>query len=186
MANNITIQFGTGLAKNTIFSALRQKLIRRLTNCSTEIDWDERLEVMKQYVKLLVNSGHKFAFIKSVTLQAITRYKYMLMRSRLQPSYERYRPLYRARKFDHIKRKVSKMVEHMTWFRGIETYDRFRNSWKLKLKSRSGLHYKKGEFREKVECPPEEEREIVASMFVLLSVESRLMKYIEEEEGKMV
>ena len=118
MANNLTIQYGTGLAKNTIFSALRQELIRRLTNCSLEVDGEERLHVINQFIQLLINSGHRYAFIKSVTLQAITRYRYMVMRSKLSTDDERYKPLYRARSFDHLRRKISKMVEHMTWYRG--------------------------------------------------------------------
>ena len=77
MSNNITIQHGTGLAKNIIFSALRQELVRRMVNCSLELDWNERLDNIKDIVQLLVNSGHKYAFIKSVTLQAITRYRFM-------------------------------------------------------------------------------------------------------------
>ena len=118
MANNLTIQYGTGLAKNTIFSALRQELIRRLTNCSLEVDGEERLHVINQFIQLLINSGHRYAFIKSVTLQAITRYRYMVMRSKLSTDDEKYKPLYRARSFDHLRRKISKMVEHMTWYRG--------------------------------------------------------------------
>ena len=84
MSNNITIQFGTGLAKNVIFSALRQELIRRMLNCCTELDWDSRLSIVSDFIQLLVNSGHRYAFIKSVTLQAITKYKYMLWRASLK------------------------------------------------------------------------------------------------------
>ena len=83
MSNNITIQFGTGLSKSTIFSALRQELVRRMCNCSLDLEWDERLLIIQEFVQLLVNSGHKYTFIKSVTLQALTRFKYMVSRSRL-------------------------------------------------------------------------------------------------------
>ena len=80
MANNLTIQYGTGLAKNVIFSALRQELIRRMLNCCTDLDWDTRLEIVSEYIQLLVNSGHRYPFIKSVILQAITKYKFMVKR----------------------------------------------------------------------------------------------------------
>ena len=175
MANNLTLQFGTGLAKNTIFSALRQELIRRLTNCSLDIKLGERLEVIRQIIQLLVNSGHRFAFVKSVTLQAITRFKYMDKRSRRDPSDKKYRPLYRARSYDNLKRKVSKMVEHMTWFKGIETYDVFRNGWKQKIRTRNKkIHNEK-------EC----EKEVVAAMFIPPSFDSLLLKNIQEEEERM-
>ena len=38
MSNNILIQKGTALPKNVIFASLRQDLIRRLINCSEDID----------------------------------------------------------------------------------------------------------------------------------------------------
>ena len=44
MSNNTTIQFGTGLPKNTIFSVLRQELIRGMLNFSPELVWEERLK----------------------------------------------------------------------------------------------------------------------------------------------
>ena len=37
MANNVVIQFGTGLPKNVIFSALRQDLVRRMLNCCSDL-----------------------------------------------------------------------------------------------------------------------------------------------------
>ena len=77
MANNLTLQLGTGLSKNTVFSSLRQELIRRMLNCSLDLDWDERLMVIEDYIQVLVNSGHRFSFIKSITLQALTKYKFM-------------------------------------------------------------------------------------------------------------
>ena len=186
MSNNLTIQYGTGLAKNTIFSALRQELIRRMTNCSLELQWDERLAVINDFIQLLVNSGHKYAFIKSLTLQALTRYKYMVMRSNLDVTDERHRPLYRARAFDHMKRKVSKMVEQETWFKGIETYDKHRNGWKKELRSTQFIRDRRGGGKKKMNVNILGERkEVLAAMFVPPSVNSKLMKYIEEAEEKL-
>ena len=184
MSNNITIQQGTGLAKNTIFSALRQELVRRLLNCSLELDHDERLEIIKNFIQLLVNSGHKYAFVKSVTLQGLTRYRYMIKRSRLSPDDSRYRPLYRARSFDHLRREVCKRIEPKVWFKGIEVYDEFKNGWKSSLKPRRGWI---NNFKNK-KAPNNEhsEKEILTAMFVPPSKDSLLIKYIEEEEEKMV
>ena len=104
-----------------------------MLNCSIELNWDTRLEIISDYIQLLVNSGHRYPFIKSVILQAVTKYKFMLKRAKLDENDIKYIPLYtvyRARAYDHLKRKVSKMVEGMTWFRKVEVYDKFHNGWK--------------------------------------------------------
>ena len=133
MANNITIQFGTALPKNTVFSSLRQELVRRMLNCDKKLDWDERLSVIEEFIQLLINSGHSYPFIKAVTLQALTKYKNMLQRDMLDENHKRHMPLYRARTFMNIQRKLSKCVEGMTWFRGLNFTDIYRKEWKKKL-----------------------------------------------------
>jgi len=186
MANNITIQYGTGLAKNTIFSALRQELVRRMLNCCVDLDWDERLSIVGDFIQLLVNSGHRFAFVKSVTLQALTRYKFMIRRSKLDENDKKYRPLYRARCYDYFNRTIAKMVDHMTWYKGVKVYDLFRNEWKFKLASgkRCG---KRGKSRSNKNFQMNEnDKEIAATMFVPASRKSLLLKYMEEEEDKLV
>ena len=194
MANNIAIQFGTGLPKNTIFSALRQELIRRMLNCSEELLWDERLGIVDEFVQLLINSGHKYAFVKSITLQAITKYKYMIERSRLSCDDKKYMPLYRARNFDHVKRKVSKMVEVMTWYKGIENYDRFRNGWKKRMRNMDGkkLERKKDKptrnkkvFHRVEGGRDSEKKDIVCAMFVPPSLNSKLLYEVEEAEREI-
>ena len=47
MSNNTTIHYGTGLPKSTIFSALRQELVCRMLNCSLDLEWNQRLEVIE-------------------------------------------------------------------------------------------------------------------------------------------
>ena len=47
MCNNIVIQFGSGLPKNTIFASLRQDLVRRMLHCSRQLDWNDRLKIVE-------------------------------------------------------------------------------------------------------------------------------------------
>ena len=184
MANNITIQFGTGLAKNIIFSALRQELIRRMLNSSIELDWDERLKIIGDFVQLLINSGHRYSFIKSVTLQAITRYKFMLRRDQLDPENKKYMPLYRPRSFQQLIRKVTKMTECMTWFRGGTSLDKYRNDWKFKLNLKRGRkRLSRGHgCREKRRGNI---KDTVCAMFVPPSNDSILLKNIESAEADL-
>ena len=82
----------------------------------------------------MINSGHRYKFIRSVTLQAITKYKFMVGRSQLPEGDIRFKPLYRARCFDQLRRDIAKKVEGSTWYKGIEVYDKFRNDWKSSIK----------------------------------------------------
>ena len=50
MANNLTIQFGTALPSNTVFSSLRQEVTRRMTNTSSDIAWDTRLKILEKII----------------------------------------------------------------------------------------------------------------------------------------
>ena len=164
MANNITIQHGTGLSKSTVFSALRQEVIRRMLNTSIEIDFDERLRIVEDFIQLMINSGHRYKFIKSVILQAITKYKFMVGRSRLPEDKEKFKPLYRARCFDQLRRDIAKRVEGSTWYKGIEVHDKFRNEWKSDVK----YCRERPIGREK-----ETEKKVICAMFIPPSENSR-------------
>ena len=130
MSNNILIQYGTALPKNTIFASLRQEIVRRMLNTSRTLDWDERLAVVENFIQQLVNSKHTFSFIKALTLQGLTKYKYMVERSLLPKTDPKFMPLYRLRQFREADRKIKKYVDSSTWFRGYELYDIFRSTWK--------------------------------------------------------
>ena len=191
MANNLTIQYGTGLAKSTVFSSLRQELIRRMLNCSVELEWDERLQIVEEYVQLLINSGHKYPFIKAIILQAITRYKYMVRRSKLDHKDPKYRPLYRSRCYDSLRRKLTKMTEVMTWFKGGVDYDIYRNDWKKLIKRRKNRDtlYKRRkknvDDQFKVGNGVYKKKDVICTMFVPASKDSMLFDKIVAAELKL-
>ena len=128
MANNMIIQNGTALPRNTVFSSLHQEMIRRMLNCEQSLDWDEILSIIEEYVQVLVNSGHRYKFIKSVILQGLTRYKFMLSRSKLNEGDIKYMPLYRSRSFQQIVGKMNKCVVGMTWYKDLNRYDPFEKN----------------------------------------------------------
>ena len=187
MANNVTLQRGTGLSKSVIFSSLRQELIRRMLNSSTDLDWDIRLSIVSDFIQLLVNSGHRYSFIKSVILQAITKYKFMVRRSVLDKKDARYRPLYRPRSYDQLKRKICKLVGGKTWFKGNEIYDQYKNEWKSKIAYR---HLRRGVSSnvkgnsQNVEHN-QSNKEILTTLFVPASKNSLLLKSIMEAENSL-
>ena len=136
MANNITIQWGTALPKNTIFASLRQELVRRMLNSSCDLNMGERLQIIEEFIQLLINSKHSFPFIKAITLQGLTKYTTMVARSLLQSDDEKFMPLYRTRSYREQERKLCKYVNVNNWFKGGYEFDKYRKDWKKKVTKR--------------------------------------------------
>ena len=134
MTSNILLEQSTALSKATIFSCLRQDLVRRLLHTRRETEWQSRLNLIEEYTQLLSNSGHKFSFSKSVILQAITKYETMVWRSELNKENKKYLPLYRERQFDHKNRIITKYINPSVWYSGEKVKDPYRNIWKGKIK----------------------------------------------------
>ena len=130
MANNLTIQYGSALSSNTIFSSLRQEITRRMLNTSLDIDLKERLYIIEEYIGDLRTSGHRYPYIKALTLQGITRYLYMLKRSNLQVSDPKYMPIHRPTEYRRVERLLSKYIEQMTWFQNNNLNDPFKTRWR--------------------------------------------------------
>ena len=95
MCNNIVIENGTALPRNIIFGSLRQEIVRRLQNTYSGMGLPVKLQVIEEMIQLMVNSKHKFAFIKSVVLQGLTKFKHMEQRAALPVNNHRYMPMHR-------------------------------------------------------------------------------------------
>ena len=57
--NNIVLQNGSCLPKNTIFSSLRQEVIRRLLHTSKDVPIDFKVSMLEEFIKLMRNSNHQ-------------------------------------------------------------------------------------------------------------------------------
>ena len=97
----------------------------------------------------------------------------MVERSLLPEDDAKFKPLYRARCFDQLRRDIAKRVEGSTWYKGIEVYDKFRNEWKSDVK----YCRERPIGREK-----ETEKEVICAVFIPPSENSLLLKKIEEVE----
>ena len=99
----------------------------------------------------------------------------MLRRSELPVEDKKYMPIYRKKSFDQERRKISKMVESMTWFKCLELTDPYRNGWKAAIRNKQ-----KGP-RMKVA----REKETVCAMFIPPSHGSELQRNILFVKGKL-
>ena len=137
MENNRVLDKSTALSKGTIFSALRQNLVRRLLNTCEEVSMNKRLLIVEKFIQLMVNSGHKFQFIRSIVQQAITKYLYMVRRSKLDSNDDKFQPLYRPPEYRSAERIMQKHVEAHIWFKRLDLGDEHRQSWKYRIKSKT-------------------------------------------------
>ena len=189
MASNILLEASTALSKSTIFSALRQDLIRRLLNTRREIDWTERINVINRYTEMLANSGHKFAFTKSIVLQAVTKYEWMVERSKLDPENKLFLPLYRERIYNQPERKIIKYIAPTMWYTGENIKDPYRHQWKARIKRRHNRNKTKmagilarHRFEKRRNT---REIETTTTIFIPSTEGSLLFKIIEGEEERI-
>ena len=144
--------------------------------------------MIEEFTQLLVNSGHKFTFIKSIILQAVTKYEYMLGRNRLDQSDARYQPLYRARTYDDMNRKILKYINISLLYTREDLGDPFRQKWKRFVKRKSDrrqLNKRKriAERNKKVE--EKDNRRITTTMFVPSSQNGVLLALLEQVEEEL-
>ena len=136
MASGLLIQKGTALSQQTIFTSLRQNLIRRLLNTSSHMDDEIKVEIVENFTQSLVDSGHKFLFVKPIILQALTRFKYMQERDKLKLEDPRYKKLYRNKMEDFEERVKLKSVEKFSWYADGSLKDPWRDHWKFRVRRR--------------------------------------------------
>ena len=142
MASNMVIQLGTALSRTCVFSSLRQDLVRRMLMTSDLEMFQVRLSIVSDYVQLLVNGDHKYAFIKAIIQQGLTKYLFMKWRSELAPNHRMYSPLHRGREYKQEDRTMDKYLRHMDWFKGNMASDEYKDLWKASIK-RKGV-WKRG------------------------------------------
>ena len=184
MTSNLCIQNGTALSKTTIFSSLRQDLCRRLLNTSVFENENIFFQVVSHFIQRMVNGGHKYSFIKSVVLQAITRHKYMQERDKRLPGDPKYQPLYRSKLYKRDERMILKRIEFCTWYKDNELGDPYRKGWK-KYVRRKGGNIRNNLSSKYSSSSTEVEKKFTTVLFVPATIDSQLMNMISEEEEKI-
>ena len=143
MANNLVLQHGTALSKGCVYSSLRQELVRMLLNTDLGQGIETRIELVEQFTQLLVNSGHHYRYIKSIIMQALTKFSYMVQRNNYPVNHKKYMPLHRSKSFHSLERKLLKYAGRATWFMDEKFGDKFKDSWKTWIVKKENRHVSK-------------------------------------------
>ena len=188
MSSNLLLMNGTALSKSCVFSSLRQDLVRRLINTDYLEGINCRLEIINRFIQLMVNSGHKFQYLKSVVLQAISKYVYMIQRSNVEISNKIYCPLHRGRTYKQNHRKLLKYTNQAMWFSNDKPGDKFKDTWKWWIKRKGSNKHKilnkngsRKERKNKKQVIPN----TTTVMFIPKTHNGRLMEMIQNAEDKL-
>ena len=185
MENNQVLNRWTALSKGTIFSALRQNLIRRMLNTDPRVDISIRIRIIEKFIQLLRNSGHQFQFIRSIIQQALTKFHYMVERSSLPKNHKKYQPLYRPPTFKTAERIMVKYISAHVWYKKIDLNDNFRQSWKGRVKTKAKRNNTKkrgnGAGMGKV-MNTDHPIDITAALFVPPTAEGKLTQMLCDDE----
>ena len=132
---NRTLQKDTALSQSTVRASLTQDLIRRMLNCSEFISAEERVKVIDDYTKKLINGGHSQASTKIILVHALTKYYRMFWCSRLNKDDKKYRPLYLDKNDMQYERKIKKVMARGSWFQSISDDEEVKLRWRDDLTS---------------------------------------------------
>ena len=116
MTTKYTLLNGTAYPNGRLRAVLIEEVLRRLRNCSPDMDWKEKGKFVTEYAKEMKNSGHSEKFRKEIIERAIEKYKTILHRHNNGEKI-----MYRTRQ----ERKVEiaergGKAEKDTWFRGTK------------------------------------------------------------------
>ena len=91
MVSSLLIQIGSALSNMCI--------VRRMYTTSSDESIDVRLEILNNMIQQLVESGHEFTYIKSIMLQRLSKYQFMVYRDGLEAHNKLFMPIHRPRSF---------------------------------------------------------------------------------------
>ena len=178
MSSNLVLMKSTALSATCIFSSLRQELLRRLYNTDFREGYDERIRVTEEFIKLLVNSGHAFQYVKSVILQALTKYTFVVYRSSVGKDHKLYSPIHRARDYQVQERKLMKYTDQALWYTDKIQLDKHKDVWKRWV-TRKETYWRK---QHKISAP---NARVTTAMFVPCTPGAKLLNRLQKVEDEL-
>ena len=99
-------------AWNNKASSLSQEVIRRMTNVSEDLPLEERLEVLREFIDLLTNSGYSRSQSRLILMAGLKGYEARRLRADQGGI-----PLHRSKHQTQQGRAVRKMMEKANWYK---------------------------------------------------------------------
>ena len=132
---NKVLNKDTALPVSSIWSSLLQETVRRLLNCSEDLDINEKQQILSKYAQKLVNSGHSVSSSKILIVQGVSKYLHKLKLSKLDEDDVQFEPLYKSKEYDEKGRQVKKFMAEMNWFKNKNKQEVMTDSRKYDWKS---------------------------------------------------
>ena len=95
--------------------------MRRLQNCSLDLDMEEKQNILSRFAVKLINSGHSVKSARIIIIQGITKFLHKVQLSKLEKDNIMFKPLHLDKEFKEGERQTRKYMAKMTWFRSADT-----------------------------------------------------------------
>ena len=113
----------TALPTSSLRASLLQETVRRLQNCSPELDLETKQRILSEYGVKLINSGHSVKSARILLVQGVVKFlwrKELNDKPREDPDYV---PLYVDKEYQEENRQILKYQAKMMWFNNKKKKD---------------------------------------------------------------
>ena len=114
---NQVLNRNTALPVASLRSSLLQETIRRLQNCSLDLDLGAKQEILSTYGLKLINSGHSIKSARILLVQGVVKYLWKLKLSQLPCDDPMYSPMFLDKNYCEETRQIDKYQARAGWFR---------------------------------------------------------------------
>ena len=134
---NKVLSRDTALPVSCLWSSLLQETVRRLLNCSFDLEVKIKQDVLSRYAIKLINSGHSVKSARILLVQGTVKYLWKVEMSELPPTDKRFQPLYLSKTYNEETRQVAKYQAKMSWFKNAKNQENDHAlGWRSRLTGR--------------------------------------------------
>ena len=142
MANPKVMAKDSAMPHSTKLATLTQEGVRRLCNCSRDLDTAELCKILSRFMLKLKLSGYSARLRADILSAVVTTYRRKLRAEQLGVQ-----PVHRLRGFQQAQRRLDKLTKKHDWFKSREGH------WKNRL-TRKEEELTGGEDKDKVKIKP--------------------------------
>ena len=114
---NQVLNKNTALPVDSLRSSLLQEAVRRLQNCSLDLDIQIKQQILSRYAEKLINSGHSIKSARIILVQGVVKFLWKVDLDKLPKEDTNHRPLYMDKTYNEEMRQITKYQAKMQWFK---------------------------------------------------------------------